>query len=357
MGDGFHPFTEPWMRAHEMKAFVDDIAYKRELRDRQRAQWQVEIEQTKRTNAMQDYMTRMALHQMGAQPAEAGASPQTDAKLSVAADIAPENARALMQTPVGQYRLPNQADREKVTRREATTAGTAAGYKQQAQEAVVDPYEELNLGPKYGNKTVKVPRSKAAEVLIKLHPNLQREQLGPNDQGDYTIIFRDPTTGEERYRATEKGAGKSQRATAAGAHPYIPNMAAERKQLADSWRPGVFAQFGITPEIEKRARGEAVIGYTEKDHLPVYDTEGQKEAVARIQHATAELDKAITRELENRARAPQASRATSAAATGRQSLAGYSIARANLAAAATAKGMTAQEFERQWKAAGGTIDP
>jgi hypothetical protein len=311
-----------------MKAFADDIAARREQRQREREHWQFQVDQQKRQNAMQDYMTSMALHSMGAMPVGPNDQKVEGALTDTLGPVTPGSRRETVAPPGGgQYYLPTATEAAK-------RSGKMKGISDAAYAEQYDPDKEveIDLGPKYGNRKLNLPASKAADVLMKLNPHLQREQLGPNDAGDYTIIFRDPQTGQEQYRTTEKGAGKSARATAGQQKDYEAEVDADfhpqRERRIGEMMPWAYAQLGVDQTVAST-----------------------DEAVKARKLAEEHVDSAIKEERSTRV--AQARLAGTAGAA--KPLTGKAIRRKNLAAAAKVKGMTPQQFEQQWTAGGGAI--
>lgn len=360
MGDSLAPFTGPYMRALQIKSFVDDIAAKREERERDRARFQMDLQQHQRANAFQDYIARMHLQDIGAMPAEIGASPQKDAAWQSVADITPENARPLMQTPVGTYRLPNQGDKTEKMIRDETEAGTAAGYRQNASDAITNPMVDVSLPPELGmGTTAKVPKKEQGDYLLKVAAALEKKLGVPVGTPIINKETGDATFHDNKGNVIKVIPGVGGARAPAGQAP-IPDFDVQMKAKADNFRPGIYRTLNITPEIEKRARGETVIGYTQDDHLPVYDTEGQKEAAAQI----AEADKEVYRRAyqsvmaENKGRRAQPATTTPAPKAGAStSIRGQKMTAANAAIAAQRKGMTAEQFSQWWHTNGGIILP
>lgn len=295
----YSPFLGPYLKALSLKAFAENLAAQKEEREQRRQLFQSELEQRTRQNQLQDLQTTHALQTMGALPVAAGIPGNFQAALGGRAKP--------LDTPVGRYSMPSTAQAQGYAASEARRAGILKGIEKKSESDVADPDVEVPLpGPAPGfGATVTVPESKrleamlkAADLYTKRNPHLIMKDTPPNNQGDIIRTWNDPTKGE-KMRLLLPGAGKTARPAATNnAHPFIPNEAAERKKLAEEWRPGVYNQFGITDEIIAASKTNG----TNADP-----------ANRKIQHAEGELDKAITRELQNRARAPKAQTASAAA--------------------------------------------
>lgn len=340
MGD-FSPFLGPYERALRLKAFADDIQARKEERAQRQQLFQLSLEQHQKANQLQDFNTMMALRSMHALPVAEGTPGNFQAALG--------GRDKPVETPVGRYSLPTEQQRQQQNLIDSRNIGLAKGVEKRTETGITDPDVEVALpGPIAGfGDTVKVPKSKrldamvkVAEVYSKRNPHLIMKDTPPNDAGDIIRTWSDPQTGEEKRRLVLPGAGKTARASGAGAHPYIENYAEEAKKLADAWRPGVYNQFGITDNTRRLA------------------DQGDEVSIKQIQHADEELDKGVQRELQNRARASQARpQSTGAPAAAVKPYAGKSISQANVQRAAAIKKMKPQQFIQQWQAGGGTITP
>lgn len=117
--DDFNPFTGPYLKALEMKAFIDDLKFKREAREQQRQQWQIEMEDRKRNQTMQDFQTRLALANMGAMPAPQGSQLVDEALTNALGPPTPESFKARVDVPFSDkqegFYLPSQEEKVKRT--------------------------------------------------------------------------------------------------------------------------------------------------------------------------------------------------------------------------------------------------
>lgn len=312
MGDGFHPFTAPYLRALEAKSFIDNLKAQKEDREYQREQRRMALEQQQRQNQIHDAQFTMALQSMGAIPAEQGATNRIDQIMQQAASIEPENRRQIIQTPMGQYRLPNQGDRQKRAITDATAVGTAKGYEKIAEDKIYDPNVRINLGEELGGE-VDVPRSKVADIRLKayekLHPEDEMHVYGPNDAGDYTTVYRDKRTHQERFRFTDSGTGKSARPVGAGRGAATKEPSPTREdieKIKGEWRGGMYEKANITQaKLDIAKNGQPI-------------DEARKAAQEEIDAVEKRLDIAATQEAKARIReqyiAGQSQGATSSAA-------------------------------------------
>lgn len=276
-GGDFDPITGPYFKALQMKAMVEDIAFKREAREQQRREWQVQNEERQRARQLEDFKTNLLLRDMGAMPAEPGASAAGDAAVRNAFDRRPEAYRQLINTPMGLVRLPNQADRGARAEQDARLAGHVEGVKERAKEEVTNPYVDVDFGADFGGK-VSVPKKNLADTWIKIYekknPNWNISARD-NDAGDTTIIATNPRTLEVKELRTIKGAGKSKGASGQS----VENFDAEIKSRMDKWRGGHYAQMSITQDIIDAAKGDP----------RRFTPEESKAAADRIRQAENEL--------------------------------------------------------------------
>src|ERR1041385_1116032 len=210
-GGNFVTHLERWL---QLRGLMDDLKYRRERREQDRQLFQMDLEDRKRRRAHEDFSTAVALSSIGALPTQPGDTGQNDEAIAQAVNITPENRRRVVNTPVGNYRLPSEVDRYNRARTDAVRAGTVEGLKKKATEEVTDPYEEVPLPDELGGGSARVKKSEALQrkldLFTKMHPNLQIRQSTPNDAGDVTISGWDPqdTSGKPKFEYIQRGAGK-----------------------------------------------------------------------------------------------------------------------------------------------------
>lgn len=346
MGDSFSPLLGPYLRAIEIKSAIDDINWRREQRELQKEQFKNQVARERRANQMQDLQTRMSLHSMGALPSSAVEQAGEDVMSDLFGGTTPESTRVAVDTPFGSYRLPSEKDKSARMMREAQQAGVAAGIKQNAQESITDPFEDVPLPPELGGGTARVSKKNKIDAIVKIQNALEKKNPDlyftkeTNDAGDTTVIGLDKSTGEEKYRKTFSGAGKS-KTTPAG-QQEIPDFDAEVKTRMDSWRQGHYAQNNITPQVQEMAQGGTR-----------WTPEEQQRAQATIRQAE---DTLYRRALDSVRNAGKGAGKT-AAQPATKPYKGMRIRRANVNAAAAKKKMTAQEFERRFLEGGGEVIP
>lgn len=208
MGDNVG-FFGPYMRALEAANFIQDIKFKQEARAQQRQQWAMELEDRKRQRAMEDFQTHMAMSDLGMLPVQPDVKGKFEAGLG---------GRGTVEIPgLGQYSIPTPE--QQFERQKARAQQT--GRLKSMEKDVEDPWTAVpapkGITPDAPFGQVKVRESQKVDIIKKL---LERK-TGPlvhtssiNDAGDRVTTFFD-TEGNMVHSITEKGAGKSARATAA----------------------------------------------------------------------------------------------------------------------------------------------
>jgi hypothetical protein len=338
-GDSFDPFTGPYMKALAMKAYVDDLKFKREAREQQRQAWQMEMEDRKRRQTFEDFQAKIALESMGARPFGAGEQLVDEALTGALGPVTPESRRTITDTPVGRYAIPTSSER-------ATETGRQEGLRAKAREEASDPYEEIQIPADFGGGTAKVPRSKKVDALIKMYekrfPDMRITEE-TNDAGDLSIFGTNPRTGEVKTLKVVKGAGKTKTSTGTSVKP-VGLSAGARQMLEKAQKAIDYAKAGP--------------GVIDPD-----DTRSAEDLWAAAKVAAEQAAAAFPDEIEGgpgaggfpyvRPIVGDKKQAQSQATP----VAGKAIKRANLAAAAKAKGMTPEQFEKAWRDGGGTILP
>lgn len=322
---GFRPFTDPFLRFLQLKATADDIQFRREQQELRREQMRQDIAQQQRQNQVQDFNTKLALRALGGHPALSGFGGQWQAL----------GGGEKIETPVGQYVLPSESQQFERAKTKAKQAGELAGIEQTTKEAITEPFVDVDLGGQIG--TVPVPKKDVGRIKIeaytKMHPELKRESYGPNQDGDYTVIFRNPATQEVVRQETIKGAGKP----SSEGSVLTPGRDDEVTKLMNQWRQSYYNQLGITQEDIQILRGEI-------QTLPV-----ERSAVAnRVEAAEAKLRKAAEEKYDKELR-------PSRSGVERQDLKGQVMPAANVPIGAKRKNMTPEEFQKMWIKLGGTI--
>lgn len=342
MGDGFHPLTEPFMRALQVKSFVDGLAQQKEEMAHKRQVWQMEMEDRQRQRQFDDFKTQTALHALGYGQVAGGLPGKFQAGLA---------GRGTTELGGKQYSEPTEAQRQEAQTKAATTQGRLKGVEQNAMDAETNPLVDVTLPKELGGQTTKVPKKEQGDYLLKIQTALQKRtqmKVGPpiinketgdatfygeDEQGNVKVLRTIPGVGGKGGAAGSKATEKDYEAEVdADFHP-------QRERRISEMMPWAYAQLNI--DVSDPA-------------LPPKPEEAEKARKLASEH----VDEAIKE--ERRTRLAQTRRAGGSQAPGAsagQSLKGYSIPRANVAAAAKAKGLTPQAFEQQWKAAGGTVNP
>jgi hypothetical protein len=358
MGDGFHPFTDPFMRALKLKEYVDEIKFRREQLERERQQFAYQVEQHKRARQMQDLQTRLTLEAMDALPVESGLAGKIHAGLA---------GRGTAETLIGQYSLPTQGQRSQKAYRDAEQKGIAAGITDRAKQDVTNPEVTIDVpsglpGPfqtfkqtvreKDRMRVLNEMYRKSEAKYKKDNPNLVFREViqGP----DKIILGLNPKTGEEKSRKVLKGAGKL---VGVGKEPLPTDS--EINSLMDKWRPNLYNSRGITQDVIGTANGADVIGLTFAQQ-----TTARKDAQSRITTVEKQLRDAAEKEIKARIRNRYLNQERSGVTVTTpqtynrsKPYAGKSIREDNVIKAAKAKGMTTQQFINEWQAGGGRIIP
>lgn len=128
MSDGFHPFTEPYLRALRVQSYVEDLKHKREVRELEKEQFKANLEHRKRTSAMQDFITRQILQESGALDVGANDVRGETVLDSALGPVTPQSKRTVMDVPgIGRRWMPSQQDKSARATREALEKGRNEG--------------------------------------------------------------------------------------------------------------------------------------------------------------------------------------------------------------------------------------
>jgi hypothetical protein len=271
--DDFRPFTSPIFRALELRDFAEEVKFKREARNQQRQQWQMELEDRQRNNQLSDFHTLLLLHGLHAQPAEPGATPSNDAALRGAASIAPENSRQLIQTPRGQYRLPSQTDDAGYANAAAQRAGAAEGIKESTKRGVEDSADRSSgrllqvTYPAFGDQPEVqgwVPRDKYVEHMktirdLKAGKFSAHEFKTDKQTGQTTFFGVDSDTGKQielPFQTKMKpDTGKPKVKTQADYEAEVDSdFHPERERRIDEMMPWAFSRLGIDPHTKNSTK-------------------------------------------------------------------------------------------------------
>ncbi len=354
MGGGM--FTGPYMRALQMKSMIDDIKYKREMRDQHRQQYMMEMEDRKRGHAMEDFKNHMALQQMGYTPAEPGATQQGDAQIQMAmragGGMAPGGERNLLKTPVGMMRAPSQQDQANQMQAGARAKVAAEDYGRQAREQS-DRASGRSVRMKFQGQDLWVAADKApgvAKQIRELEQGVKGGQIiggrvETNQQtGAMTFVGLDATTRqpiEIPFNTTmvPKPTAKTQQDYEAEYDTGPDNPSGSREEMIADYMSKALIKAGVAegadPSDEQKAKAEAIAA---RD-IDIFIKDKRTKGVAKLRQAG-----------QAQQTAPQ-----QGASVPRRSLQGHVISSANLAVAAKRKGMTPEKFKAEWVAQGGSV--
>jgi hypothetical protein len=194
----------------------------------------------------------MTLGQMGgvqATPQVQGLEQGLDAAVG---PVTPESRKPLMKTPVGDYYVPTQEQREdKATDRAIDKAGKL--------KDVTDPVVTIDIR----GKPVRVRQSQLDNILPKLYPDARLDKTVNKETGDVTKVWYDGQ-GNELRRVVEPAIGGRAASPAGKEYDYEAELRAEkdssteRTTRIDQWMPWAFSQLGVeqqyaTPEEKAKA--------------------------------------------------------------------------------------------------------
>jgi hypothetical protein len=360
---------KPYRRALELKAFADDLAFKREQQAYQRAQMRLNIEQRRRDMAVDDFNQRLALDSMGYKPVVPGTAGDFQAALGGRAKP--------VDTPWGRYSQPTPAQRDQYAVEAARRKGRLAGEEASAREDVTNPEVQFNVEtglPAPFNMATQTAREKDRQKVIdeavkRAHPNLRFERFGPNGAGDYTLVGTNPTTGEEKVRRVIRGAGKGS-ATALPLSSYQPTP---QDYGAKSWtdmlpNPAYKAALNDAAAMAQREADRQNAKYPDKqttmqeqlDYMRRWgDIKLPPEKITAAEYAKKYPEIGKQKAAERYRRDRQSGTTTDAPAakpTAPDSrVRGQAMKAANVPEAARRLGMSVEEFSRWWHASGGRI--
>jgi len=336
VGGNFVTHMAKWL---QLRALMDDMKYRKERQAMERQQFQMDVEDRNRRRAHDDFTTALTLQKIGALPAAPGDTGQNDEAIAQAVNITPENRRRPLNTPIGNYRLPSEADTFTRSKRMAVQEGTLKGLETQATENITNPNETIALPEQLGGGTAEVKKTAKIDKLLEIykvaHPKLDFHATPPNDSGDVTIWSSNPMTNEIRTEKVLSAAGKTK--TVAQGALSIPDFDSKVKALMDQWRPGHYAQLGITQDVIDEAKGTGSSPFG-----------GTNPAATRIQQAENTLYQRAKDSLTNTAKGARtsSSRTTSSPPV---------MPAANVPTAAQRKGMTVEQFRKWFADQGGVI--
>lgn len=300
-----HPFTGPLQRAVEMKGFLEDMAFKREQRQMMRDQYQNELQDRKRRNAVEDFNTLMSLHQMHALPVAPGIVGKMQAGMG---------GRGTIDTATqGQFSLPTDEQRFERQKTMATQKGTLTGMEKSAADEVTGgkegkDYEEVDMG-EFGLPGGKrqVTKGKGAELIANIVGKQHGKPVHPitnKTTGDVTFV-----DDQGNVVRTVKGIAGTAAASGAGAKLYPGEEDFVHKEF-DKRIPGWYNQHGISAKDLSIYKGEKPSESAERSSI-----------AHRVDSAQNELRKAL--QTEYRAKnAPVSGGGKAAAATAGASAAG-----------------------------------
>ncbi len=345
-------FTGPYMKALQVRAFVEDMQAKREMRQREREQWAQEMRQQKRRELMEDMTTRLFLDQSGARPVG-----PNDAKIEAGLDaaigpIAPANKRTQMPTPYGDMYMPTQGDRDQKMIERAKATGTALGHQQLATEEITNPYETVDLGGPFGPTQVR--RQDVANVKIKawekLNPDLEKDRMGPDKDGYYTTIWRDKQGREVRRERDLAGKPMTTSATAA-ADKGMPATAMRALRDAQTTIDKISNPEDIR-DIETKKR--AALGAVETA-VAAYPNDLEGGIGEGGWPYIKPKPRPATPGVQTFAPPTQPSASSTGAAGGAKPYTGRRVTKANARKIAAGKGMTELEWTRRFTEGGGVV--
>lgn len=332
---------DPYMRALELRAYVDEINFKKEAREQQRLAWKQEMEDRQRSKALSDFQTTMALMSMGALPVKQGEAGMLEAGLA---------GRGTIKSPTGQqYSLPSPEQRQR------RLIGEEITKKQAGLES------DIATGRKLRIKVPKIGDMPSQDILVDsdqyptVIKNIRDAQSGI-ERGQFIspTIKTDEKTGEMVFLAIDaqtrkpveipfqrKLTPKPEKLTDDDYKAQVlsnKDRSAERMRRVEEWMPWAFSRIGADPNTS--------------------DPELMEKA-RRLAEQT--VDAAMKLELEQEiARARVAGRAATPNSTPTQSsklYIGKKMKRASLQEAARRLGMSVQDFTREFIKGGGTVIP
>lgn len=288
-------FTGPLLKALKIQQYIKDQAFQDEQRVALRERMKMELDDARRKRTTEDFNTALTLNKIGAIPALPGDTGANDEALAVAADITPEGRRPLMNTPIGNYRIPSRMDQRKraVEDQQIAQAGkfgdayaTATG-RAAAEDATAVEMEFPEVGK------VKVPRAQIVNA-IKAQQDLKANKYSAHsfqkdDQGNTTFVGI-PQNGGEPVKIPLGQIGTSN--STSGKEPLPTN--AEVEALMNEWRSNLYNSRGITQEVIDASKGTG-------DSGSLFGGEGNPAAV-RIRAAEKELRDAAEAEIKARIR-------------------------------------------------------
>jgi hypothetical protein len=385
MGSYGGSVLDPILKGIQLRQMLDDIKFRKELRERQKQEFDLDLQARKRQQAMQDFQTAITLEKIGAIPAMPGDTGQNDAAIAQAVNITPENRRRMMPSPIGNYRLPSEMDvRNKAlrlgdTEAEIEYAKEYAGAKGKAAGTVAEGTIPVTY-PAIGDQpsvTVQVPRSQYP-TAIKTLRELQSDSFGAHsfqkdDDGNVTFVGIPKGGGEPKKVAlgpigTKGGAEKGMsdpekraraqiKAKARASRDYTPEAYEKEVQAYADGRYQTLAQAaGIDWQYEQDAAGKGQYGFVDTEkakNVAQVKAEARKWAEEVVNKKKQQLEEAYTEEelgsVSSTSTASPAAKSTKTA--GRVPV----LKAANIAEAARRKGMTPEQFRSWFTQQGGVI--
>ncbi len=361
MGD-FAPFTNPLMKALQIKAMTEEIAYKREARERERQAFQYHVEDRQRQHTQQDFQTAMLLNQGGAMPVQPGTPGQFQAGLA---------GKGTVNAPSGQqYSLPNEQQRNQRMIQQAQQKGVAEGIEARTKEDIVNPYVEVDvptgLPGAFGQAKKTVREKDRMKVIQDAHERARPDEQTwseTNKEGDVTFFHKPKSGGEVRQGKTFKGAGKPQVSSSKVQARSVTNEDINRalnqpdpngKGDKRSWREAYF-ESRVGKDVQEAARGN----FDKKGMTPGEIIETRQKAQAEIEKHERYLEEQARKHLEGIYENEAMSKGSgqSSAAVSAQPYIGKVIRKANLNAAAAAAKMSVLEYQKKFVELGGQILP